>query len=100
MVDKTLIAVPPAEELASIPTNDEGGRLCLERIRLRNGDIVLRINYRGTSASPNYGFIPRPAYLSLDELGDLLGAARRAGHITDAQIATFIARLTSGGAAA
>jgi hypothetical protein len=80
------------EELSSISVQCGRYRLCFDEVTRddEDGRIEYAIVWRGTSVSPD-GFVPRPAYFSLGQLGDILRKA--IAKLTDEEIKEFLKAL-------
>lgn len=75
----------PHTEISSIIFNEGRHRLCLDAVG--NGQYALV--WRGTSVSPD-GFIPKPAYFTWEDLGQLLRQATIEEAITREEIDIFV----------
>lgn len=88
--------MPKHDELVSISVQDGRYRLCLDQVIRDDEDkrTEYALVWRGTSVSSN-GFIPRPAYFSITQLGYILH--KGIPELGDQQIAKFFKALAGVG---
>ncbi len=77
------------KELARIPIQNEQYRLCFDRVtRDEEGNHQeYALVWRGTSVTPD-GFVARPAYFSMVQLGQILREALKV--LNEVEVATFL----------